>query len=296
MPSKNRENETKPRIAFIGLGAMGFPMAGHLADAGYDVAVFNRTISKAEKWLKKYSGHISNTPALAVNDADIIITCVGNDNDVREVYSEIFKAAKSGAILIDHTTTSAHLARELNEQAYEKGLEFMDAPVSGGQAGAEQGALTIMLGGEQSTFDKVTPMLNHYAKATTLIGAAGYGQTCKMVNQICVAGVLQGLSEGLNLAKQANIDAKTILNVLQHGAASSWQMVNRTETMMNNEFDFGFAIDWMRKDLGICLDEANKMGIELPISKKIDEKYAELQANGFGRLDTSALIKQFENH
>lgn len=295
MSSNNSEKETKPRITFIGLGAMGFPMAGHLADAGYDVTIFNRTPSKAEKWLKKYTGHIFNTPDQAANDADVIITCVGNDDDVREIYSEIFKTAKSGAILIDHTTTSAHLARELNEAANEKGLRFMDAPVSGGQAGAEQGALTIMLGGEQSTFDRVTPILNHYAKVTTLIGAAGYGQTCKMVNQICVAGVLQGLSEGLNLAKKANIEAETILNVLQHGAASSWQMVNRTETMMNNEFDFGFAIDWMRKDLGICFDEADKMGIQLPMSEKIDEKYAELQANGFGRLDTSALIKQFEN-
>lgn len=296
MPTNNSENKLKPRITFIGLGAMGSPMAGHLADAGYNVTIFNRTQQKAEKWLQQYTGKLSNSPSQAASDADVILTCVGNDDDVREIYDAVFKTAKQGTILIDHTTTSAHLARELSKEAKEKGLEFIDAPVSGGQAGAEQGALTIMAGGEQSTFDKVVPIFSHYAKATTLIGGPGYGQTCKMVNQLCVAGVLQGLSEGLNLAKAANIDANTILNTLQHGAASSWQMVNRTESMMNNQFDFGFAIDWMRKDLGICFEEAKKLEIDLPMSQQIDKEYEKLQQNGFGREDTSALIKQFERH
>jgi len=294
MLTDKQEKTVKQRIAFIGLGAMGFPMAGHLSDAGYNVTVFNRTRSKADAWLEKYRGEISSSPGKAAGDADVVLTCVGNDDDVREIYSEIFKTAKAGTILVDHTTTSAHLARDLEEKARIKGLEFLDAPVSGGQVGAEQGSLTIMAGGVQASFDKVLPIINSYSKSSTLVGKTGQGQMCKMVNQICVAGVLQGLSEALNLAKTANIDANTILNVLQHGAASSWQMVNRTETMMNDEFDFGFAIDWMRKDLAICFDEAEKMGIDLPISKQIDERYAVLQEKGFGRSDTSALIKQFE--
>lgn len=295
MPTDKQVTTDKPRIAYIGLGAMGFPMAGHLSNSGYRVTVFNRTRSKADAWLAKYSGKISSSPGKAASEADVVLTCVGNDDDVREVYTDIFKTAKTGTILIDHTTTSAHLARELEEKARIKGLEFIDAPVSGGQIGAEQGSLTIMAGGEPASFDKVLPIIDCYSKTSTLIGGAGQGQMCKMVNQICVAGVLQGLSEALNLAKAANIDANTILNVLQHGAASSWQMVNRTETMMNDEFDFGFAIDWMRKDLAICFDEAKKMGIDLPISRQIDKRYAELQEKGFGRSDTSALIKQFED-
>ncbi len=285
----------KYRITFIGLGAMGFPMAGHLSQAGFDVTVFNRTQSKADTWLKQYSGQKSTSIAQATSTADILFSCVGNDDDVREIYTEIFKTANSGTILVDHTTTSAQLARELATTAKKKGLEFIDAPVSGGQVGAVKGTLTIMAGGEQANFNRITPIINHYAKAMTLIGEVGAGQTCKMVNQLCVAGVLQGLSEGLNLAKASGIDADTILHVLQHGAASSWQMVNRTETMMHDEFDFGFAIDWMRKDLAICFDEADKQGIELPMSKLVDERYAELQKKGYGRSDTSALIKQFEN-
>ena len=296
MHTKQTENykKTKPRITFIGLGAMGFPMAGHLSKAGFDVTVFNRTQSKTEAWLKQYAGQKSNTITQAARSADIVFSCVGNDSDVREIYAEIFKTANATTILVDHTTTSAQLARELATTAKQKGLTFIDAPVSGGQVGAEQGALTIMAGGDKTSFERITPIINHYAKAVTLVGEVGAGQTCKMVNQLCVAGVLQGLSEGLNLAKASGINADTILNVLQHGAASSWQMINRTETMMNNEFDFGFAIDWMRKDLAICFDEAEKLGIELPMSKLVDERYAQLQKKGYSRSDTSVLIKQFD--
>ena len=296
MHTKQTENykKAKPRITFIGLGAMGFPMAGHLSKAGFDVTVFNRTQSKTEAWLKQYAGQKSNTITQAARSADIVFSCVGNDSDVREIYAEIFKTAKATTILVDHTTTSAQLARELTTTAKQKGLTFIDAPVSGGQVGAEQGALTIMAGGDKTSFERITPIIYHYAKAVTLVGEVGAGQTCKMVNQLCVAGVLQGLSEGLNLAKASGINADTILNVLQHGAASSWQMINRTETMMNNEFDFGFAIDWMRKDLAICFDEAEKLGIELPMSKLVDERYAQLQKKGYSRSDTSVLIKQFD--
>jgi len=292
-PSETR-NEEKPLTTFIGLGAMGFPMAGHLSKAGFDVTLFNRTQSKADVWLEQYNGQKSTSITQAVKNADIVFSCVGNDNDVREIYTEIFKTVPTGAILVDHTTTSAQLARELAAIAKQKELTFIDAPVSGGQVGAEQGTLTIMAGGDKISFNKIVPIINHYAKAVTLIGDVGAGQTCKMVNQLCVAGVLQGLSEGLNLAKSSGINAETILNVLQYGAASSWQMVNRTETMMNDEFDFGFAIDWMRKDLAICFDEAEKLGIELPMSKLIDKRYAKLQEKGYGRSDTSALIKQFD--
>ncbi len=269
-------------------------MAGHLAKNDYPVTVYNRNHLKAEAWLKHYSGSVAGSLPEAVASADIVLTCVGDDDDVREVYSVIMSKAGTGCIFVDHTTTSAKLAQELSRQAQNTKRAFIDAPVSGGQAGAEQGSLTIMAGGEQKHFDKVRPVLSCYAKSVTLIGAAGYGQTCKMVNQLCVAGILQGLSEALNLAKASGIDATTILNTLQHGAASSWQMVNRTETMMKDEFDFGFAIDWMRKDLGICFEEAKRLGIDLPISKLIDERYAVLQKKGYGRADTSALIKQFD--
>ncbi len=288
------KHNTKPYVSFIGLGTMGFPMAGHIAQHDYHVTVYNRNRLKAETWQTHYSGEVAKTLTEAVALADIVLTCVGNDDDVREIYSAMMHKAKPGCIFVDHTTTSAQLARELDRQAKNKGLAFIDAPVSGGQAGAEQGMLTIMAGGAQNSFDEVCPILNCYAKSVTLVGASGSGQTCKMVNQLCVAGILQGLSEGLNLAKASGIDATTILNTLQHGAASSWQMVNRTETMLNNEFDFGFAIDWMRKDLGICFEEAQRLGIDLPISKLIDERYAKLQEKGYGRADTSALIKQFE--
>jgi 3-hydroxyisobutyrate dehydrogenase len=282
------------KISFLGLGAMGYPMAGHLANAGYDVTVFNRTTSKAEKWKNDYKGQLAKTVEEAVKNADVILTNVGNDNDVREIYDMIFTAAKTGAILIDHTTTSAIIARELSKEAKEKGMEFLDAPVSGGQAGAENGVLTVMVGGEQQAFNTVFPILDNYAKAVTLIGAAGQGQVLKMINQICFVGTLQTLSEAITLAKAEGIEAKTIVDVLQHGAAGSWQMVNRTETMMDNDFDFGFAVDWVRKDLAICLEEAQKLGVELPVTKQIDAEYQKLQKRGYARADTSVLIKQFD--
>ena len=284
----------KQKITFLGLGAMGYPMAGHLVKQGHDVTVYNRTPSTAEKWLAEYQGKSAATPQEAVEDADVVLTCVGNDNDVREIYNKIIPAAKAGAILIDHTTTSAIIARELFKEAKEKKLDFIDAPVSGGQAGAENGILTVMAGGDQEVFEKVLPILQSYGKAVTLIGEAGQGQVLKMINQICFIGALQGLSEALTLAKAEGIDGKTIVDVLQHGAAGSWQMVNRTETMMNNEFDFGFAIDWVRKDLAICFEEAEKLGVELPLARQIDERYKNLQGRGYSRADTSVLIKQFD--
>ena len=286
---------SQQKIAFIGLGAMGYPMAGHLAEKGYNVTVFNRTTTTAKKWVEEYSGSYIPTITDAVKNADVVLTCVGNDNDVWNVYQKIFSAAKQGAILVDHTTTSAELARKLDALAKTHNMAFLDAPVSGGQAGAEQGILTVMVGGDKGVFDQVFPVFDTYAKAVTLIGSAGQGQVLKMINQICFVGALQGLSEGLKLAQASGIDGKTIVDVLQHGAAGSWQMVNRTETMMNNEFDFGFAIDWVRKDLAICMEEAKKLGVELPMTKQIDEKYKQLQERGYSRSDTSVLIKQFDN-
>jgi 3-hydroxyisobutyrate dehydrogenase len=282
------------KIAFIGLGAMGYPMAGHLASAGYNITVFNRTVSKAKKWISEYKGSFSKTVEEAIKDADVVLTNVGNDNDVREIYDKIFSSVKAGAILIDHTTTSAIIARKLSLEAKEKGAEFLDAPVSGGQAGAENGILTVMVGGDQQAFDKALPILDTYAKAVTLIGEPGQGQVLKMINQICFVGTLQTLSEAIKLAKAEGIDAKTIVDVLQHGAAGSWQMVNRTKTMMNNDFDFGFAVDWVRKDLAICMEEAKKLGVDLPITQQIDEQYRQLQDRGYARADTSVLIKQFD--
>ena len=283
------------KITFLGLGAMGYPMAGHLANADYNVTVYNRTAAKAEQWLSEYSGTLATSPEEAAKDADIILTCVGNDNDVREIYAKILASAKTGATLIDHTTTSAIVARELYQKAKDKGMNFLDAPVSGGQAGAENGVLTIMVGGDQAFFDAALPVLNVYAKACTRIGEAGQGQVLKMINQICFIGALQGLSEALTLAKAEGIDGKTVVDVLQHGAAGSWQMINRSETMMNNDFDFGFAVDWVRKDLAICFEEAEKLGVELPLAKQIDARYKDLQERGYSRADTSVLIKQFDD-
>jgi 3-hydroxyisobutyrate dehydrogenase len=282
------------KITFLGLGAMGYPMAGHLANKGYEVTVFNRTFSTAEKWQSEYKGRISKTIEDAVKNADVVLSCVGNDKDVRDIFDKILASAKSGAILVDHTTTSAIIARQLYKEAKNKGKSFIDAPVSGGQAGAENGVLTIMAGGDQDTFDAVFPVLDVYAKACTRIGDTGQGQVLKMVNQISFIGTLQGLSEALTFAKAEGIDGKIIVDVLQHGAAGSWQMVNRTETMMDNEFDFGFAIDWIRKDLAICFEEAEKLGVELPLAKQIDARYKDLQERGYARADTSTLIKQFD--
>ncbi|MCK5809688.1 MAG: NAD(P)-dependent oxidoreductase [Cocleimonas sp.] len=287
-------------IAFLGLGAMGYPMAGHLANHDFAVTVYNRTANVAEKWLTEYAGTRAVTPADAVKEADMVITCVGNDHDVRSLYcgndqqnDHIFSALKANSILIDHTTTSAELARELAQIADQHQAHFLDAPVSGGQIGAEKGCLTIMVGGDAPIYQQAYPIMESYAQAISLIGTVGYGQRCKMVNQLCVAGILQGLSEALTLAKAAGIDAKTVVNTLQHGAAGSWQMVNRTETMMDEQFDFGFAVDWMRKDLAICFDEADRLEVELPLAKFIDVQYKKLQMNGYGRSDTSILIKQF---
>lgn len=282
------------KVAFVGLGVMGYPMAGFLSKAGYETSVFNRTKAKADKWASDYQGTACETPKQAAEGSDIVFVCVGNDDDVRSVvYGEegILAGLKPSAILVDHTTTSAELAIELAEAAKENGNTFIDAPVSGGQAGAENGVLTIMCGGEQSVFDAVAPVMDVYAKQMTLLGENGQGQRCKMVNQICIGGILQGLSEALLLAQKSGLDIEQVVDTLKHGAAGSWQMENRAVTMSQDKFDFGFAIDWMRKDLGFCLKEAERVGVELPLTKKVDEQYAELQKDGFGRMDTSVLMK-----
>ncbi|EEX94185.1 2-hydroxy-3-oxopropionate reductase [Vibrio orientalis CIP 102891 = ATCC 33934] len=282
------------KVAFVGLGVMGYPMAGFLSKTGYETKVFNRTKEKADKWAAEYVGQACETPSQAAQDADVVFVCVGNDDDVRSVvYGEagILSSLKPGAVLVDHTTTSAELAVELAQAAKENGNTFMDAPVSGGQAGAENGVLTIMCGGEQAIFDDISPIMDVYAKQMTLLGENGQGQRCKMVNQICIGGILQGLSEALLLAQKSGLDVEQVVETLKHGAAGSWQMENRAVTMSQDKFDFGFAIDWMRKDLGFCLKEAERVGLELPLTKKVDEQYAELQEDGFGRMDTSVLMK-----
>ncbi|MFW1466626.1 NAD(P)-dependent oxidoreductase [Vibrio parahaemolyticus] len=284
----------KQRVAFIGLGVMGYPMAGYLSKAGYETKVYNRTKTKADKWAAEYNGIACETPREAAEDCDIVFTCVGNDNDVRSVvYGEegLLVGLKAGAVLVDHTTTSAELAVELADACKKVGNHFIDAPVSGGQAGAENGVLTIMCGGEPSVFDHVAPVMDVYAKQITLLGENGQGQRCKMVNQICIGGILQGLSEALLLAQKSGLDIEQVVETLKHGAAGSWQMENRATTMAQDKFDFGFAIDWMRKDLGFCLEEAERVGLELPLTKMVDEQYAGLQREGLGRMDTSVLIK-----
>lgn len=291
------EIKQNPRIAFLGLGAMGFPMAGHLKNAGFDVCVYNRTASKAEQWQQQYSGKTAASPAQAAQNADIVIMCVGNDNDVRSVvYGEhgVLATLSSGAVLIDHTTASAELARELATACAKGGVQFLDAPVSGGQLGAQNGQLTIMLGGDESTMAIAEPVLACYARSMRLLGAHGAGQLAKMVNQICIAGVVQGLAEGLHFANKAGLDAKAVLDVISKGAAQSWQMENRGYTMVDGKFDFGFAVDWMRKDLGITLDEARKNGAQLPLTALVDQFYAEVQALGGQRQDTSSLIRRLK--
>lgn len=276
---------------------MGYPMAGHLKNAGFDVCVYNRTASKAEQWQQQYSGHIAATPAQAALNADIVIMCVGNDNDVRSVvYGEdgVLSNLAAGAVLIDHTTASAELARELATACATAGVKFFDAPVSGGQLGAQNGQLTIMMGGEEQAFAVVEPVLKCYARSMRLLGSHGAGQLAKMVNQICIAGVVQGLAEGLHFAKKAGLDAKAVLDVISKGAAQSWQMENRGYTMVDGQFDFGFAVDWMRKDLGITLDEARKNGAQLPLTALVDQFYAEVQALGANRQDTSSLIRRLK--
>ena len=279
--------------AFIGLGVMGFPMAGHLASKGHDVTVYNRTAAKAAEWTKKYKGRSAPTPAEAAKGADFVFMCVGNDNDVRAVAlgpTGALAGMKRGAILADHTTASADLARELDAAAKEKGVEFLDAPVSGGQAGAENGQLTVMVGGEQGPFERAKTIMDCYGRAVTLMGPAGSGQLTKMVNQICIAGLVQGLAEGLNFAVRSGLDAEKVLAVISKGAAQSWQMENRGKTMVQGKYDFGFAVDWMRKDLGICLAEAKRNGAKLPVTEIVDKYYGDVQKAGGNRWDTSSLI------
>ncbi|WP_289031895.1 NAD(P)-dependent oxidoreductase [uncultured Paraglaciecola sp.] len=283
--------------AFIGLGAMGYPMAGHLQTSGYPTTVFNRSESKAKKWADKHNGEYALTPKKAAINKDIVFICVGNDKDVREVVlgdNGALAGMKQGAILVDHTTTSAELALELKAKCEDAGCEFIDAPVSGGQAGAENGQLTVMCGGKNAIFDTAKPIIQSFAKQIQLMGETGQGQRTKMVNQICIAGVLSGLSEALLLAQKVGLDIPQLVDTLKHGAAGSWQMENRLETMSEDKFDFGFAIDWMHKDLSICLEEAAKHQLALPLTAKVDNQYQALQQKGMGRLDTSALIKSLQ--
>jgi len=282
------------KTAFIGLGVMGSPMAGHLSNAGHEVAVFNRTEEKSRDWAQKYSGRTYSSVAGASEGADIVFACVGNDRDVREVFEAASTTMRKGAIFVDHTTSSALLARELAERCEAAGFGFLDAPVSGGQAGAEAGRLTVMAGGEPSAFAEAEPIMRAYAANVTLIGPAGSGQLAKMVNQICIAGVVQGLAEGLHFAKRADLDVEKVISAISKGAAQSWQMENRWKTMVEGRFDFGFAVDWMRKDLGLVLDEAGRNGANLELTKLIDEYYADVQAMGGKRWDTSSLIARLE--
>ena len=283
------------KVAFIGLGVMGYPMAGHLSGASLDVAVYNRTDSRAQAWLQSFSGKKAATPAETAADADIVCLCVGNDDDVRSVaYGDtgILAGLKKGAILIDHTTASPELAKELELAVNEAGSEFLDAPVSGGQAGAENGALTIMVGGDKAAFDIAKDVMGVYAKSVRLMGPAGSGQLTKAVNQICIAGVLQGLSEGLHFAEKVGLDINAVVDVISKGAAQSWQMENRAATMAEAEFDFGFAVDWMRKDLAIALATANDAGVSLPLTALVDQFYQDVQRQGGGRWDSSSLIQR----
>ncbi|HEY3145514.1 MAG TPA: NAD(P)-dependent oxidoreductase [Dongiaceae bacterium] len=288
----------KQKVAFLGLGVMGFPMAGHLANAGHKVTVYNRTASRAEAWLQKYQGQRADTPAAAAKGAAIVFSCVGNDDDVRSiVYGDkgALAGMGAGAMFVDHTTASAEVAREVFAAAGKAKIAFLDAPVSGGQAGAENGKLTVMVGGEQGPFDRAKPVIDSYARACVLIGPVGSGQLAKMVNQICIAGLLQGLSEGLNFAKKAGLDCAKLVEVISKGAAQSWQMENRAHTMVEGKFNFGFAVDWMRKDLGICLAEAKRNKARLPATALIDQFYAQVQARGGNRWDTSSLIHLLAN-
>ena len=283
-------------VAFIGLGVMGYPMAGYISKGGHNVTVFNRTKSKAEKWIKDYKGKIAETPAEAAKDAEYIFTCVGNDNDLKEVtFGEkgAFNSIKKGSVYIDNTTASATLAREIYEYAKKNGFGSLDAPVSGGQAGAENGALTVMIGGDQKDFDKAKDKIDCYSKKMKLLGGAGNGQLAKMVNQICIAGLVQGLSEGINFGMKAGLNMHDVIEVISKGAAQSWQMENRYKTMIDDKFDFGFAVDWMRKDLKIAMDEAKNNGSLLPVTELVDKYYSEVQSMGGNRLDTSSLIKRF---
>lgn len=293
--ARDYDSHPSTRVAFLGMGVMGFPMAGHLAKAGHEVTVYNRTVAKAQEWVKEFGGKAAATPRSAAQDADIVFCCVGNDNDLRSVVlgeDGALAGMKAGSIFVDHTTASAEVARELHAQAATLKVGFVDAPVSGGQAGAENGKLTVMCGGEQAHFDAIRPLALHFAQAVTLLGASGAGQLCKMVNQICIAGLVQGLSEAIAFGQAADLDMDQVLKVISKGAAQSWQMENRGTTMVADKFDFGFAVDWMRKDLGLVLDEARRNGARVPVTALVDQFYADVQKMGGNRWDTSSLIKR----
>jgi len=287
-------NESVKNVSFIGLGVMGYPMAGHLSKAGYSVRVYNRSKDKANKWVEEHGGAQADTPAEVASGADVVFACVGNDDDIRSVTvgsDGAYSGMAAGACFVDHTTASAEVARELSAQADGLGFSFLDAPVSGGQAGAENGILTVMVGGESGPFDRVKPVIDSYARACQLMGPVGNGQLTKMVNQIAIAGLVQGLSEAVNFADKADLDVKQVLDVISKGAAQSWQMENRGVTMYEDKFEFGFAVDWMRKDLGLCLAESNRNGALLPVTALVNQFYASVKARGGGRWDTSSLIR-----
>jgi 3-hydroxyisobutyrate dehydrogenase-like beta-hydroxyacid dehydrogenase len=295
--TKTYEPTPRRKVAFLGLGVMGYPMAGHLAKAGHQVAVYNRTAAKAEAWCKEFNGGMAPAPREAAEGAHIVFACVGNDDDLRSVVlgdAGAFAGMQPGAIFVDHTTASAAVARELHAVARERGLHFIDAPVSGGQAGAVNGALTVMCGGDAEPFDTMKPVAQAYSRAVTRVGEAGAGQLAKMVNQIYIAGLVQGLSEAIAFGQKAGLDMKLVLEVIGKGAAQSWQMDNRGKTMVDDKFDFGFAVDWMRKDLGLLLDEARRNGAQLPVTALVDQFYADVQAMGGGRWDTSSLIRRLK--
>jgi len=294
---KTYESTPSRKVAFLGLGVMGFPMAGHLALAGHRVTVYNRSAGKRLAWCKEFTGAAAPTPREAVADCDLVFCCVGNDDDLRSVVlgeQGAFAGMKSGAVFIDHTTASANVARELSAEATRRGLQFVDAPVSGGQAGAQNGMLTVMCGGEPAAFDDARPVAMAYSRAFTLLGANGAGQLAKMVNQVAIAGLVQGLSEAIAFGQRAGLDMEQVLEVIGKGAAQSWQMDNRGKTMIADQFDFGFAVDWMRKDLGLVLDEARRNGARLPVTALVDQFYADVQAMGGNRWDTSSLIKRLK--
>ena len=297
MSNRSYEAITPRRVAFLGLGVMGHPMAGHLARAGHHVTVYNRTASKAEAWAEEYGGSAAPTPAAAAAGADIVFACVGNDADLRSVVlgeTGAFKGMKRSAIFVDHTTASADVARELHGEALRLGLNFIDAPVSGGQAGAVNGLLTVMCGGDAEPFEAIQPVAMAFSKAVTRVGESGAGQLAKMVNQVCIAGVVQGLAEAIAFGQKAGLDMKQVLDVIGKGAAQSWQMDNRGKTMVDDQFEFGFAVDWMRKDLGLVLDEARHNGAKLPLTALVDQFYADVQAMGGRRWDTSSLIRRLK--
>lgn len=285
-------------VAFLGLGVMGYPMAAHLKHkGGHDVTVYNRTTAKAEKWVAEHGGAFAKTPAEAAAGKEFVFSCVGNDDDLRQVTigdGGAFQSMRAGAVFIDNTTASAEVARELAEAATSRGFSFLDAPVSGGQAGAENGALTVMVGGEQAAFDRAQPVIDAYAKMVGLMGPTGAGQLTKMINQIAIAGIVQGLAEGIHFGKKAGLDIEKVVDVISKGAAGSWQMENRHKTMNAGKYDFGFAVDWMRKDLGICLDEADRNGASLPVTALVDQFYKDVQAMGGKRWDTSSLLARLE--